>query len=158
MRFEPLYGLPVEEPGDIEGWSINADQPGPLLAVAIATELARIEADYNALAATLAGLPMHIQVGRIALPRAVWREALPFQYQRYNTAPWRGSQADTFERPFDEPPVVVLLPQLVTFPGDIVEVTASNITQSGFTGNMLAENPPATQYTSGWIAVERTQT
>lgn len=154
MRFEPLYGLPVEEPGDQEGWSINADLPGPLLADAIAAELSRIEAAYNTQAAALASLPIDIQVGRVALPRAVWRF---INYPMYNGPGQRGQQAIRFARPFDEPPIVVLIPQLFTQPGDIVEVTAASITESGFTAYMFAENPPATQYTSGWIAVEATQ-
>lgn len=155
MRFEPLYGLPVEEPGDIEGWSINADLGGPLLADAIAAELARIEADYNAIVTSLSSLPVNIQAGRVAMVRAVFRiENLPL----YNTAGWLGSEAVTFDRPFNSPPSVVLLPQLFTQPGEIVEVSVYNVTESGFTGALFAANPPATQYTSGWIAVERTQT
>lgn len=154
MREEPLYGLPVEEPGDIEGWSINADLPGPLLADAIAVELTRIEAAYNAVAAVLGALPANIQAGRVAMARAVFRvKNDPF----YNSAGWLGSQAVIFARPFDSPPAVVLIPQLSTFPGEIVEVGAYNVTESGFTGSLFADNPPAAQYTSGWIAVERTQ-
>lgn len=154
MRIEPLYGLPVEEPGDIEGWSINAELPGALLADAIAAELTRIEAAYNAIVATLGALPANIQAGRVAMVRAVFRlKNDPF----YNSAGWLGSEAVTFARPFDSPPAVVLIPQLFNAPGEIVEVGAYNVTQSGFTGILFADNPPATQYTSGWIAVERTQ-
>jgi hypothetical protein len=155
MRAEPLYGLPVEEPGDIEGWSINADIPGTLLADAIAAELSRIEAAYNAIADALAALPANIQVGRIAMVKAVFRQ---LNDPMYDSAGWLGSESVVFERPFDSVPSVVLLPQLFTQPGEIVEVTAYNVTESGFTGALFADNPPATQYTSGWIAVERTQT
>lgn len=154
MRYEPLYGLPVEEPGDIEGWSINADIPGTLLADAIAAELTRIEAAYNAIATTLGALPANIQAGRVAMVRAVFRVKNDVFY---NSAGWLGSEAVTFARPFDSPPAVVLIPQLFTQPGEIVEVGAYNVTESGFTGILFADNPPATQYTSGWIAVERTQ-
>jgi hypothetical protein len=154
MRNEPLYGLPVEEPGDIEGWSINADLPGTLLAEAIAAELTRIEADYNAIVATLGALPANIQAGRVAMVRAVFRSKNDIFY---DSPGWLGSQAVTFARPFDSPPAVVLIPQLFASPGEIVEVGAYNVTQSGFTGILFADNPPATQYTSGWIAVERTQ-
>jgi hypothetical protein len=154
MRNEPLYGLPVEEPGDIEGWSINADLGGDLLAVAIAAELSRIESNYNAIVATLGALPMNIQAGRVAMVRAVFRLK---NDPMYNTAGWLGSESVVFERPFDSPPSVVLIPQLITFPGEVVEVGAFNVTESGFTGVLFADNPPANQYTSGWIAVERTQ-
>jgi hypothetical protein len=154
VRFEPLYGLPVEEPGDIEGWSINADLGGPLLADAIAAELSRIEANYNALAAVLNALPGNIQAGRVAMVQAVFRlKNDPF----YNNPGWLGSEAVTFARPFDAPPSVVLIPQLFAQPGNIVEVSANKVTESGFTGVLFAQNPPATQYTSGWIAMERTQ-
>lgn len=154
MRFEPLYGLPVEEPGDIEGWSINADLGGPLLADAIAAELSRIEAEYDAIAAQLNALPANIQSGTVAMVQAVFRAKNdPF----YNTSGWLGSEAVTFAHPFDSPPSVVLLPQLFTLPGEIVEVSAYNVTESGFTGILFADNRPATQYTSRWIAVERTQ-
>lgn len=154
MRNEPLYGLPVEEPGDIEGWSINADLPGTLLADAIAAELARIEAAYNAILGTLSALPMNIQAGRVAMVRAVFRQK---NDPMFDSAGWLGSEAVTFTRPFDSPPSVVLIPQLFTQPGEIVEVSAYNVTEAGFTGVLFADNPPATQYTSGWIAVERTQ-
>jgi hypothetical protein len=154
VRTEPLYGLPVEEPGDIEGWSINSDQPGTLLADAIAAELSRIEANYNAILSTLSALPMNIQAGRVAMVKAVFRlKNDPF----YNSAGWLGSESVVFDHPFDSPPSVVLIPQLFTQPGEIVEVGAYNVTESGFTGILFADNPPATQYTSGWIAVERTQ-
>lgn len=154
MRNEPLYQLPVEEPGDIEGWSINADLGGDLLAVAIAAELARIDADYAALDALLAGLPGNVQAGRVAMVRAVFRSQLhPF----YNGTVYRGQESVIFERPFDNPPAVVVIPNLTQFPGDIVEVSASSLTQGGFTAYMFADNPPATQYTSGWIACDRTQ-
>lgn len=154
MRTEPLYGLPVEEPGDIEGWSINADQPGALLADAIAAELFRIEADYNAIVATLSALPMNIQAGRVAMVNAVFRLK---NDPMFDSAGWLGSEAVTFARPFDSPPSVVLIPNLLTIPGVVVEVGAYNVTESGFTGALFADSPPATQYTSGWIAVERTQ-
>lgn len=154
MRFEPLYGLPVEEPGDLEGWSINADAAGTLLADAIAAELSRIETNYNTVLASLAGLPANIQTGRVAMVRAVFRVK---NDPMYNTAGWIGSESVKFARPFDTPPAVVLIPQLFTQPGEIVEVSANSITQSGFTGTLFADNPPATQYTSGWIACEHTQ-
>lgn len=154
MRNEPLYGLPVEEPGDIEGWSINADLGGDLLAVAIAAELSRIEAAYNAVAASLTALPLNIQAGTVAMVKAVFRQ---LNDPMFDSAGWIGSESVVFARSFDSPPSVVLLPQLFTQPGEIVEVSAYNVTESGFTGTLFADNPPATQYTSGWIAVERTQ-
>lgn len=155
MRTEPLYGLPVEEPGDIEGWSINADIPGTLLAVAIAAEITRIEAAYNAIAAQLNALPANIQAGRVSMVNAVFRLK---NDPMFDSAGWLGSEAVTFTRPFDSPPSVVLIPQLITFPGAVVEVGAYNVTESGFTGVLFADNPPLNAYTSGWIAVERTQT
>lgn len=154
MRVEPLYGLPVEEPGDVEGWSVVDGQPGDLLADAIAAELDRIEAGITAFQATIAGLPSTIQAGNFRLPREVF---VSVSSSFYNSNYLRGSEAVVFNQPFDEVPAVVVLPGNAGLPGFSIEATAANVTTSGFTALLAVSGNFTGTFVSRWIAVERTQ-
>lgn len=154
MKVEPLYGLPVEEPGDVEGWSINSGQPGDLLADAIAAELDRIEGNADAFALALAALPRTVQAGRVDLPFEIFTTVnQPF----YNGIQWRGAQSIVFERPFESTPAVVVIPNNTTQPGFSIECTVSNVTTAGFTARLSVSAGFVGTFVSRWIAMEWTQ-
>jgi len=154
VRVEPLYGLPVEEPGDVEGWSVNVGQPGVLLADAIAAELARIESSIEAFQAVIDRLPRTWQAGNVRLPFEVFTIV---SSGFYNTNYWRGAEGIVFEQPFEEPPMVVILPNNTSDPGFSMEASASNITTSGFTARLAVSSSFVGTFINRWIAVERTQ-
>lgn len=154
MKVEPLYGLPVEEPGDVEGWSVNSGQPGVLLADAVAAELDRIEADITDFGAVLATLPRTVQSGNVQLPFEVFTSVnQPF----YNGVQFRGAEAIVFERQFESVPSVVVIPNNTSQPGFPIECTVSNITVSGFTARLAVSAGFGGTFISRWIAMERTQ-
>lgn len=157
MSVEPLYGFPVERPGDREGWSVVDGEPGDVLAERIAAELDRIEGDITAFTATIAALPRTIQTGTVQLPREIFQYVDPADYfysDNFNYV--RGSQAVVFERSFDDAPSVVLLPNNSDLPGLSIEATVTGVTPLGFTAVLAAANFTGT-FVSRWIAVERTQ-
>lgn len=154
MKVEPLYGLPVEEPGDVEGWSINSGQPGDLLAEAIAAELDRIETAVAAYQAQVDILPRIIQTGSVALPFEVF-VSRPNTF--YNAPYYLGSQSVVFARPFDAPPAVVVIPNNTAQPGFSIEASASNVSTSGFTARLAVNAVFVGTFQSRWMAVERTQ-
>lgn len=154
MKVEPLYGLPVEEPGDVEGWSINSGQPGDLLADAIAAELDRIEGNANDFAALLASLPRTVQSGNVRLPFEIFTTVdQPF----YNGIQWRGAESIVFERQFESVPSVVLIPNNTSSPGFPIECTVSNVTTAGFTARLSVSSSFVGTFISRWIAMEWTQ-
>lgn len=164
MRVEPLYGLPVEEYGDVEGWSINADQPGTLLAVAIAAELSRIETAITAMETIIANIPHKIQAGILAMPTSSFRSVATSFYDGNpcvgpppSTCFWRAEESIVFNQSFDATPTVVVLTNRNTAAGTILEATVATVTQSGFTASLATFAKPVDQWTSGWIAMERTQ-
>lgn len=155
MRVEPLYGLPVEEPGDVEGWSVNSGQPGDLLADAVAVELNRIETIIDNFEAAVAPLPTRIQSGLVVMPVDVF-VSVPNTF--YNAAYIRGAQGVLFEEPFDEPPAVVVLPANTPEPGFTMECSASNVSTSGFTARLAVTGTfIGGAFVARWIAAERTQ-
>lgn len=164
MRAEPLYGLPVEEYGDVEGWSINADQPGTLLADAIAAELTRIETAVAAMEALVTNIPTKIQAGWLAMPASSFRTVATSFYDGNpcvgpppSTCFWRAEESIVFDQSFDAAPIVMVLSNRNTAAGTILEVTVASVTQSAFTASMATFSKPVEQWTSGWIAMERTQ-
>lgn len=154
MRFEPLYGLPVEEPGDVEGWSVTAEQPGPILAEAIAAELARIEAEYEAFTDRLASLPRRWQAGFVNMSSTSFGTVLS---GFYNDNYRRGAEAIEFEQPFNATPAIVILPNNASIPGFSIEMSVSNQSPSGFTANLAVAGTFTGTFVSRWIAVETTQ-
>lgn len=154
MKVEPLYGLPVEEPGDVEGWSINVNQPGDLLADDVAAELSRIEGDIDAFEATIAALPRTIQAGRVSLPREVFTTVTD---SFYNINHLRGVEAIVFKRQFNTTPSVVLIPNNTSQPGFSMEATAWNVSTSGFSARLAVSFNFTGTFVCRWIAVERTQ-
>jgi hypothetical protein len=62
-----------------------------------------------------------------------------------------------FEVPFDAEPSVVVIPNFTSAAGTIIEVSATNVTPSGFTAVMGTSARPLTTFTSRWIAAEQTQ-
>lgn len=154
MRVEPLYGLPVEEPGDVEGWSVTVDQPGALLAEAVAAELARIEAAYNDFAARLAALPMRWQAGRVLMSNTSFSSVTS---SFYNSNYRRGAEAVVFEQQFIETPAIVLIPNNADIPGFSIEMSVSHQSSAGFTANLAVSGNFTGTFVSHWIAVERTQ-
>lgn len=155
MKVEPLYGLPVEEPGDVEGWSINSGQPGDLLADAIAAELDRIEGDIAVYSAAVAALPRTVLTGNVRLPFEVFTSVnQPF----YNGIQWRGAESIVFEQQFESVPAVVLIPNNTALPGSLpIECTVSNVTTSGFTARLSVSSTFVGTFVSRWIAMEPTQ-
>lgn len=154
MRVEPLYGLPVEEPGDVEGWSINSGQSGDLLADAIAAELDRIDGDITAFAAALAALPRTVQAGNVRLPFEIFTTV---NQAFYNGVQWRGAESIVFERQFESVPAVVLVPNNTSQPGFSIECTVSNVTTAGFTARLSVNASFSGTFISRWIAMEPTQ-
>lgn len=154
MKSEPLYKLPVEEPADTEGWSVVAGQTGERLAVAIAAEIERIEADIAAFEETIATLPRRMQAGFVQLPRTVFRTV---STSFYNFDYLRGTQAVIFNEPFDDPPAVVVLPNNTPEPGFPIECSASDVTRSGFTVRLAVSLDFTGSFVSRWFAAERTQ-
>lgn len=164
MRAEPLYGLPVEEYGDVEGWSINADQTGTLLAEAIAAELSRIESVVDAMEAVVTNIPAKIQAGLLAMPESSFRQVSTVFYDGVlcslppaNSCFWRAEESIVFDQSFDATPTVLVLSNRNTVAGTILEVTVAAVSQTGFTASLATFLKPVDQWTSGWIAMERTQ-
>lgn len=154
MRFEPLYGLPVEEPGDIEGWSVTEEQPGAILAEAIAAELARIEANHNDFADRLASLPMRWQAGFVNMSSTSFGDV---SSSFYNSDYRRGLEAIEFEQPFIGTPAVVVLPNNADIPGFSIEMSVQDISSSGFTAVLAVAGNFSGAFISRWFAVEQTQ-
>lgn len=154
MKVEPLYGLPVEEPGDIEGWSINVGQPGDLLAVAAAAELSRLESDIAAFQARLDLLPFNFQAGNVRMPFEIF-SSRPTGF--YNGIYWVGAEGVVFKRPFLDPPAVILIPNNTDQPGFSIEATASEVSTSGFTARLAVNASFTGTFITRWIAVEVTQ-
>lgn len=154
MRFEPLYGLPVEEPGDVEGWSVTAEQPGPVLAEAIAAELARIEARYNDFIDRLNSLPLRWQAGFVRMDTTSFRTV---SSSFYNSNYRRASEAIEFEQQFEATPAVVVLPNNADIPGFSIEMSVASTSPSGFTANLAVSGNFTGTFHSRWIAVEQTQ-
>ncbi len=155
MAVEPQYGLPVERPGDVEGWSINSGQPGDLLAEAVAVETQRIEAAITAFQTRIDALPRTIQTGNVRLPREVFQAVTDDPF--YNSNYLRGSEAIIFDRPFDDTPAVVVIPNNNILPGFAIEQTVSNVSTSGFTVRLAVSGSFTGTFVSRWIAAERTQ-
>lgn len=154
MRFEPLYGLPVEEPGDVEGWSVTAEQPGPILAEAVAAELARIEAEYEAFTDRLASLPRRWLTGTVFMYSTSFRD---IGSSFYNTDYRRGAEAVEFEQPFNTTPAIVVIPNNANIPGFSIEMSVSDSSPSGFVANLAVSGNFSGTFVSRWIAVETTQ-
>lgn len=154
MKVEPLYGLPVEEPGDVEGWSINVGQPGALLAEAAAAELSRIESDIDAFQTVIDRLPRTFQSGNVRLPFEVFTSV---SNSFYDGVYWLGSEAIVFERPFEAEPAVIVLPNNTSEPGFSIEASATNVTTAGFTARLAVNSSFVGTFVNRWIAVERTQ-
>lgn len=154
MRVEPLYGLPVEEPGDVEGWSVTHDQPGDVLAEAIAAELDRIEGRYNDFAARLATLPMRWQAGFVSMNTTSFSSV---SSSFYNSNYRRAAEAVVFEQQFDDTPAIMFLPNNANIPGFSIEASISNSSSSGFTANLAVAGNFTGTFHSRWIAVETTQ-
>lgn len=154
MRVEPLYGLPVEEPGDVEGWSVTHDQPGDVLAESIAAELERIEGLYDDFIARLESLPMRWQAGFLGMNTTSFHDV---SSSFYNTDYRRASEAVVFEQQFNDRPAIVFLPNNANIPGFSIEASISSSSSSGFTANLAVSGNFTGTFHSRWIAVEVTQ-
>lgn len=155
MRVEPLYGLPVEQPGDREGSSVVAGAGDAVLAESIAAEIARLDAGIEAAETMLGMLPRRMLAGDVRLPREVFVSVSGGSF--YGTSFLRGSEAITFAVPFDAPPAVVVIPNNTSQPGFSVECSASDITTSGFVARLAVSASFVGTFVSRWIAMETTQ-
>lgn len=152
MPFEPIYGLPIEAPSDLPGWSLTGGPDGdqPILAERVAAQLRRLDDLVQQLTDSFGTYPALIQAGAVSVTPSV---SVPNTF--YNAAYFRGSASVVFATPFtvNTPSVVVCTDS--TIPGTLIEASASNVTLTGFNANTARTNTTASMVF--WIASARTQ-
>ena len=152
MPFDPLYGLPIEAGTDLPGWSLTGgpDVTQPILAEAVAAQLARIDDRIQALQDAFGTYPEEIQAGTATITPDT-----EVVNTFYNASYWRGSTVVNYASSFSGIPSVFACAQ-TTVPGTVIEITISALNATSMTITGARQN--TTAFTVLWIASSRTQT
>lgn len=151
MPFEPIYGLPYEAGTDLPGWSLTGgpDVTQPILAEAVAAQLARLDDRLQSLQDMFGTYPDEIQAGIVNVT-PVTEVVNSF----YNASYWRGSTVVNYASGFSGTPSVFACAQ-TGLPGVVIEVSISALSGTDMTITVARSNTTVTPVM--WVASSRTQ-
>lgn len=151
MPNEPIYGLPYEAGTDLPGWSLTGgpDVTQPILAEAVAAQLARLDDRLQSINDMFGSYPNEIQAGSTSItPNTEIINTF------YNASYWRGSIVVNYASPFAATPSVFACAQTAN-PGVLIEVSISALSTTSMTITAARSNTTATPIM--WIASSQTQ-